>query len=178
MFVVEGDPEKPFFEQNPELRYLPEVRLLVHQHGEDKAGVYMWASYMFEDPRSKIYKVPIDDRTEMILSNYIEPRLIGSFDKEKVIQELAGIREAYPRLALTKSQLLYKTYADKIDEALAYVRSLDFDSSAERIMHIMEKVTKMWPTYEKAAEKMREDDAANSELRGGIKESHREKRGQ
>jgi IS1 family transposase len=171
MHAIEGDPEKDFFEQNPELRYIPDIKRQVDRFGEKKAGHFMWAAYMFEDPRSKIYKVPIDERTEIVLKGY----LAGKVDDAK-IEELRDIREAYPRIILTKNQILYKGYADKIDEANVYIRSLNFDTHGDKILSMLEKVTKMWPTYEKISEKMEEEESANSEVRRGVKESHREKR--
>lgn len=176
MHVIEGDPEKDFFEQNPEIKYIPEIKRAIEKFGEKKAGIYMWAAYMFEDPRSRIYKVPIDERTEIIHDNYITPKLFDSVPREQLLRELSELRQAYPRLILTKNQILYKGYADKIDEANVYIRSLSFDTHGDKILSMLEKVTKMWPTYEKISEKMEEEENANSEVRKGVKESHREKR--
>lgn len=172
MHAVEGDPEKEFFEQNPELRYYPEIKRLIEKHGEKKAGVYMWAAYMFEDPRSKIYRVPIDERTSIISENYLKPKL-----KEFSVNELSEIRSVYPRLILTKTQILYKGYTDKIDEANVYIRSLSFDTNEEKVMRMLEKLTKMWPTYEKICEKLEEEEAT-AQTRKGVVESYREKRAQ
>jgi len=171
MYVIEGDPEKSFFEQNPELRYIPEVAKLIRKYGEEKAGIYMWASYMFEDPRSKIYRIPIDERTELIKESYLSKRL-PDFD----VNDLSDVRAAYPTMVLTKTQILYKGYADKIDEANVFIRSLNFDTSGDKILHMLEKITKMWPTYEKIADKLQEEEASGSEVRKGIKESLRERR--
>jgi len=171
MHVVEGDQEKDFFDQNPELRYFPEIQRLIQKHGPKKAGFYMWATFMFEDPRSKIYKVPIDEKTDIIMKNY----LANKVDSPN-LSEIKEVRDFYPRLILTKSQILYKGYADRMDELNVYNRSLNFDTHGDKIISNLEKMTKMWPTYEKICEKMQEEDLANTEARGGVKESYREKR--
>jgi hypothetical protein len=171
MHIVEGDPELPFFEQNPELRYFPEIARLIAKHGETKAGHFMWATYMFEDPRSKMYKMPIDEKTQIIQEEYLSNKIdIGD------LKEIEEVRQFYPRLILTKTQILYKGYADRMDELNVYNRSLNFDTHGDKIISNLEKMTKMWTTYEKICEKMEEEDQVTTQTRKGIKESYREKR--
>lgn len=170
MHVIEGDPEQPFFKQNPELRYLPEIKVLIDKHGEDKAGIYMWATYMFEDPRSKIYKVPSDEKNAIILDNYMLPK-----DKTCQLTDLTQIRKVYPSIILTKTQVLYKSYADQMDEFMVHTKALPISTHADKKLSYLEKLTKMWPTYEKISEKMEEDEAI-AQTRKGTVESAREKR--
>jgi hypothetical protein len=168
--IVEGDPEKPFFEQNPELRYIPEIKVLIDKHGESKAGYYMWATYMFEDPRSKIYKVPLDEKKVIILENYLKVK-----DSTTNLEDIEKIRYSYPNIILTKTQVLYKGYADQMDEYMVYTKSLPIATHADKKLSYLEKLTKMWPTYEKITEKMNEEEAS-IQTRKGIVESPREKR--
>lgn len=170
MHIIEGDPEKPFFEQNPELRYLPDVKALIDQHGEKKAGIYMWATYMYEDPRSKIYKVPSDEKNTIILDNYMLPQ-----DASCKLIDLEHIRKVYPNIILTKTQVLYKGYADQMDEFMVHTKALPIATHADKKIVYLEKLTKMWPTYEKITEKMQEEDAI-TQTRKGVIESPREKR--
>lgn len=176
MNVIEGDPEKDFFEQNPEIRYLKDVNKFILKYGEKKTGFYMWAAYMFEDPRSKIYKVPIDERTEIVMDTFLTSKMEGSGTRDQITDELKEVRAAYPTIILTKNQILYKGYADQMDEFMVYTKALPIATHADKKVSYLEKLTKMWPTYEKIAEKMEEEESANSEVRKGVKESHREKR--
>lgn len=175
MYIIEGDPEKSFFEQNPEIRYFAETKALISSCGEEEAGIYMWAAYMFEDPRSKIYKVPIDERTDIVINNYAKERM-KDFSKSKFMKQLDPIRMFYPKLILSKTQILYKGYADQMDEFMVYTKSLPIASQADKKLIYLEKMTKMWPTYEKVSEKMVEEQEETSRTREGVHESYREKR--
>jgi hypothetical protein len=169
MHIIEGDPEQSFFDQNPEIRYISEVAKMIKKYGEKETGRMLWATYLLEDPHSKLYKIPHEEREQLVAENYIR----GEFK----IKDLEEIREAYPRLIMSKTQILYKGWADKIDEANAFVRRLKFETDGDKILTYLEKINKMWSSYEKIAEAMEKEENVNVEVRKGVKESLREKRG-
>lgn len=166
--LVTGNPESNFFEQNPELSVFRDVKQLINEVGKDRASTIMWAVYLTEDPRSKFYRMEKEERRNEVATFYLEE---PNFNWDE-IKELV---DAYPRMCLSKEQVMFKIWADKMDEAIAYVKHLDFDDDDVKILRIMEKVGKMWTTYETVKKKMLEEEGKD-QLRGGATKSLKERR--
>ena len=62
-----------------------------------------------------------------------------------------------------------------MDEFMVHTKALPIATHADKKIVYLEKLTKMWPTYEKITEKMQEEEAA-TQTRKGVVESPREKR--
>ena len=167
--LVGGNPDSDFFEQNPELQYFHQVKALIKAVGKERASKLMWAIYLVEDPRSKFYRMEKESRLKEVAQFYLEE---PDFDWEGDIKE---VLEAYPRLCLSKAQVMFKIWADKMDEAVAYLKQLNFEEDDTKIIRIMEKLGKMWDTFDKVKKKMVEEEQRD-QLRGGAVKSFKERR--
>jgi hypothetical protein len=165
---VKGNPEVDFFEQNQELRYIREVKELIKTHGETLAGRLMWAVYLVEDPNSSLYKMPLEEREVEVAEVYLD-------DPEFDWSILDDIRSRYGKLILSKEEFLFKIWADKLDEGMTYIKKLQFEDSATKIVALMEKIGKAWDQYDKAKKKMIETQKKDN-IRGGGQKSFREMR--
>ena len=68
-FVI-GDPDKDFFEQNPQIKLFPFCEAIMNRH-EKAASNVMWSLYVVEDPKSKIYyAMPYSERIELVEKKY------------------------------------------------------------------------------------------------------------
>lgn len=70
--MIKGLPEDDFWEHNWALRYVTEVADLIAAHGEEKAGRYMWAIWLFCSPRSDLFELEPEDKIEAIKMNYLK----------------------------------------------------------------------------------------------------------
>ena len=95
---ITGDPDRDFFEQNPELKYISEFKQFRAEH--KKPSRLLWAAYFMCDPKSQFYKIPEDARRVEIAKNYLEDE---GFDWSV----LKTIEQAWPRLILTKAEINY-----------------------------------------------------------------------
>lgn len=164
--MITGNPENDFFEQNPELKYLSEIKKAVKDYSKSESSKILWAIYLLEDIDSKFYRLPRDQRISEIKKNY--------YDLD--IQKFKELITAYPTLiGLTKEQRLYKIQADKLEELTIYLRDLTIETDFEKTLKIQEKMPKIWEGYDKVYNKMIETQSKNN-LRAGAVESAREKR--
>lgn len=170
MNLITGDPSIDFFEQNPELKYLGSFKELYNsdKYSYAEKSKIAWSIYLMEDPTSKFFRIPRDERKTEIETNYFE----GIIDWE----DLKNFTDSYSRLVLNKEQALFKIWADKLDELTAYLKSLNFDVEKEslRAERIMKEMDKIWRSYEKVRVSMIEAEK-QTRLRGGATESVREK---
>lgn len=168
MKLVTGDPDSDFFEQNPELKYFSQVDSLIAAHGKAEASRLMWATYLTEDPRSKFYRMEKGERRREVATYYLRQ---PDFDWESIKE----ICDAYSRMSLSKEQVMFKIWADKMDEGIAFVKHLSFDEDDTKILRILDKIGKLWDTYEKVKNKMIEEEQRD-QLRGGASKSFKERR--
>lgn len=164
--MITGNPDKDFFEQNPELKYKTEFKKLLEEYPKEASKV-AWATYLLEDPNSKFYRVPREERLKEVENNYYK------IDYKK----FKWFMDAYSRNVLTKEQSMFKIHCDKLDELTAFLKelSLDDESQFKKYISIMDKLPKIWDAFETIKTKMNEEES-KSKIRGGAKESSREKR--
>ncbi len=167
---VTGNPELDFFQQNPEVRYMDIGHEVIDKEGEKggKASRVMWAIYLAEDPESKFYRIPIDEKRADIAVRYLKDPDFNWEDIEYAIK-------MYPRFMLTKEQAMFKIWGDKLDELTQHLKSLDITTEDEKILKIMEKTEKIWGSYDKVKTKMI-DTLGKTQLHGNGAESKRESR--
>lgn len=164
MELVKGDPKADFWEQNPALRFLSDLKDVQNTKSSSKI---MWAVYLIEDPDSPFYKIPREDRISEVQANYY------NLD----IKKYNYLLNAYSRLCLTKEEAMFKIHMDSMDQLTSHLKSLDIgeDKDFNKMIKVMEKLPKIWEGLEKIKTKMI-DKKNKTALRGGAKQSAREKR--
>ncbi len=166
--LIQGDPDKNFWEYNKELKFVTPFKKLYDDYGDKESSKIMWAIYLTEDPRSRFYRIPREQRTVEVTSNYYP-----TFDPSKYQDAV----RSYGYLVLSKEENLYKVQYDKMDELTAYLKQLSFDDESEfkKSMQIMGKLAKMWTDLELVKNRMVES-SNKTNMKGGAKESARESR--
>ena len=56
--LIQGDPDKNFWEYNKELKFVTPFKKLYDDYGDKESSKIMWAIYLTEDPRSRFYRIP------------------------------------------------------------------------------------------------------------------------
>jgi hypothetical protein len=168
--AVRGNPALDFFEQNPELEFREPCVTLLKNEKKQEASKIMWAIYMLEDPDSQFYRLPVNQRKEEIENNFLKD---NKFDWEKYKYVVDG----YPSLVFSKEKYMFKIWSDKLDQLTSYLKDLDFskEKESEKALKIMKEMKPIWEGYEKVKGKMVEEESKTN-LRGGAKQSSREKR--
>lgn len=69
---IKGTPEGNFFEDNRDLRYVPQFADLIREHGEILAGKYVWAIWLVHSPRSDLFDMAMEDKIEWVKEEYLE----------------------------------------------------------------------------------------------------------
>lgn len=149
MSLISGDPSKDIFEQNPELEYISAVKDFIKSSGgKKKASKLLWAVYMTEDPNSKLYRImDIEERRSEVAKNYLN-------DEKFEWDDLDSICIQYARIALTKEEVFFTIWGQKLDELQVYLKQTDISSDPEGILKIMEKIPKVVDGYEKTKNAM------------------------
>lgn len=108
-----------------------------------------------------------EDRIQEVKNNYY------NID----IEEYKDLLQAYSSLCMSREEAMYKITSEKLDEVTTFLRSrsLDDESEFNKAIKILSNLGKMWDSVEKARSKMLDADSKIN-VRGGIKESYREKR--
>lgn len=149
MGLISGDPSKDIFDQNPELEYIGSIKNFIKESGsKKKASKLLWAVFMTEDPNSKFYRImDLEERRKEVSENYLED---VDFDWDS----LSEICKEYGRLVLTKEEIFFTIWGQKLDELQAYLKFTDIASDPEGILKIMEKIPKVLEGYEKTKNTM------------------------
>ena len=159
---IVGDPDKDFFDQNPELKYIPEFKQFRAEH--KKPSRLLWAVYFMCDPKSQFYKIPEEARRQEISRTYLEDE---NFDWE-IVSEL---EKAWPRLILTKAEINYDIWASKLDQLTVYLKELQFGEHDQLILNILDKSEKIWSSFKKVEALMKKEEKTT----GSVEESGLEK---
>lgn len=170
--MITGNPEKDFFEQNPELKQRPEFQGLLKNNSKSESSKIMWSVYFLEDPSSKFYNIPYEQRIKDI-QEVFNP----DFDpEERYTKEVISV---FPRVTMSKKKIMYKIQMDAMDSLTAHLKvlqeSIDEDSSFNKLVKVMEKLNKMWEGLDNIESKFLEEEH-NTQMKGGAKKSAREKR--
>lgn len=167
--IITGNPELPFFDQNPQLKYISVFDQILRQFPDDYDKV-LWAIYLTEDPSSKFYNMPRDQRRTEVAKNYLENERFNWHALEEVIVD-------YVRVTMSKEKLMYKMIVDKMESMVMRLKSLDEteDKDWRKIMNLLEKSSKIWDSLDKVKERLEQSEAVDN-MKGGGKKSFREKR--
>lgn len=168
MGLIKGNPERDFFDQNPEVAYFEPFAKVKKE--EKNASKICWAIFMREDPNSDFYRIPENQREEEIKKNYLK-------DEKFEFEDYKYLIDAWPRYCLEKEEAMFKIWGDKLDQLTQHVRTLDptIEKEEKRLVTIMEKMTKIWDAYDAVKSRMIESEQ-KGKIRGGSQESAREKR--
>ena len=149
MSLIQGDPSKDIFEQNPELEYISYIRDFIKDNkGKKKASKLLWAVYMTEDPNSKLYRVmDLEERRKEIAENYLNEPEFDWSDLDKICRD-------YGRLVLSKEEVFFTIWGQKIDELQVYLKETNISDDPDAILKIMEKIPKVIEGYEKTKNAM------------------------
>lgn len=90
-----------FFEQNPDLAYVPELKALIDYHGIEKAGKIMWAFWLVSHPESGIFDQPRDIKRRWVEENFLGWKL----DWDSI--DLADAWRCFPNLTMTIEERAY-----------------------------------------------------------------------
>lgn len=165
--MIVGNPELNFFDQNPELRYISEIKKAVADYSDKEASKILWAIYMIEDPNSKLYRIPKDKRIEEVRKNYYE---IDVDKFKELIKAYSGL------ISMSKEERMFKVHVDKLDELTSYLQNLTLSApdEFEKALKILEKLPKIWSGFDTVKTKLIESHEKTT-LRAGAVESAREK---
>lgn len=168
MAFVTGNPEQDFFTQNPELQYISEFVALREDVGDETASKILWSIYMIEDPNSKIFRMPTEDKILEVQTNYYP-----DYDPE----EYDDLPKVYAQYCMDKETWLYAIQIEKLDELTSGLKHLSIknDKQFTKYMRIMDKLPKIWDGLEKVKAKMISKQNKTG-LRGGARRSSRERR--
>lgn len=167
MSLAQGNIREDFFDQNSELTILSEVKKLLETEDKKEASKIMWAIYLLEDPNSIFYKMPREERIEEVNREFYKLDMVKH----------AKLIEQYNLMALTKEEIIFKSYADTMHKLASKLNELDLDSdSGLRVaVSILDKFPKIWDGFEKVKAKMK-DASSKTQIKANAKEGAREQR--
>lgn len=168
MSVVRGNPQVDFKEQNPQLCSFGVFKEVYDKHKEPSK--FCWSMFMIEE-MNKTYNqlagLSREQRIDEVIKTYY------NIDVSSPLY--VSLAEDYKKYALSKEEYLFSIQLRKLEELTLYLDQLDVtkDSEYEKIMKIMEKISKFWESLDKIKENM--INAANkTTIRGNAKLSKRE----
>ena len=167
-FIV-GNPEEDFFEQNPHLGVIgvfKEIRMTMEKEDASKT---CWSVYLLEDPDSKLWNIPKEDRSTEVKDNYYK------LDYDNLLVQNLIVN--YPTLCIPKEKRMFKIHSDMLDDLTMHYKSLDLsvDKEFERYLKIADKLPKMWDAMDKIKSRMFAE-GAQSGTKGSVTLSPSEKR--
>lgn len=148
MSLITGDPNKDIFEQNPEIEFISGIKEFIKKcGGKKKASKLLWAVYMVEDPNSKLFRImDREERMSEVAKNFLGDEKFDWSDLDTIIS-------SYGRIALTKEEVFFNIWSQKLDELQAYLKFTDISQDPESILKIMEKIPKIIDGYEETKNK-------------------------
>lgn len=119
--LVTGDPSVDFFQQNPELEFYPFVAKIKIDH-KKKASDILWALYMAEDPKSKIYHgLDYEERIDVVEKKY-------SVD---YVDDCVPYKDAYINAAMGPHERIFKRLNDKFQKMVIANEASDLEEATD-----------------------------------------------
>lgn len=132
-----GNAENDFWEQNPELNYIPEFRTAKNEYGTAQASRYAWAIVLMSHPKSKLSR--LDDKARVIAEQFLE---ITEEDFEALLDDNNFQEFADKVKAVSMTPLEYEMSRNM--DAIKKARNLVFNSSdAKAITTYLKEVPKV-----------------------------------
>lgn len=144
--LVDGDPDKDFWEQNPDVKYIPPFNKL---YKKKFGGEMMWVLYFLEDPKSVFHRQGPAEKREIISETYIE----GRFKMEDCEEYV----EAYNRECLTEAERAYKKWGEMLNSFQEHFMSLDFKKSLADKLKMLKEIDTLWKSYIQAERMAKEE---------------------
>lgn len=165
MSIISGDPNKNLFEQNPEIEFISGIKDFIKDIGSrEEASKFLWAVYMVDDPKSKLYKIMNEEeRMADVAKNYLQKE---DFDWNL----LSEIRKEYIKISLTKEEKFFTIWGQKIEELQIWLKQTSIIENTDQVVKIMKEIPKLVEGYEKVKNEMLAE-KRKGRLRGGGKES-------
>lgn len=143
---VSGDPDRDFWEQNPELKYKKPFNAL---YKEKEGSRIMWAIYLTSDVKSRFHRYGPDEKRKEISETYIKRRFKLS-DYESYI-------ESYVEECLTEKERNYKKWGDMLRDFDKHFDSMSFNTSLKEKMEMLKQRDKLWKSYIEAESSAKEE---------------------
>lgn len=145
---IQGDPEKDFFEQNPEVQYIEDFRKLIDEEGSrERASRVMWAMYLVYDPNSDWYNMSTPEKKELARDNYLK-------DKEFDFDEYRWLRKAYESQLLHITEKHFNVWVRKLEQMTNRMDDLNVDDGSDKVlMTYFTKLNSIWDTVHKVRER-------------------------
>lgn len=158
---VEGNPEHDFWEQNPQLRYFDQTKKLIEDIGEEKASKVMWAVFLLLDTGSKFRTIDYEERKKIISDNYLN-------DSRFNWEEFNYLIDAYPEMAMSPAQQIYKVLYDKFNDAVRQIKNSDISDDREfaKFVALFSKLDTMFKGLATAEDRYKQEKAVFIETRG------------
>lgn len=158
--LVTGNSDKPFFEQNPDIKYFPEVNKLVEKYGEEDAGKIMWAINMTEDIKGTFYGLEKELKQKYVNDLYLKD--INNFDWDDPL--VTKVIERYPDRAMPPEKRRYKRLQDSFDLQLKQLNEDDKDTTMalQRLQKMLEQAKESWLKEDQELEQARGSKQPNS----------------
>lgn len=124
--MINGSPqnEKEFFDLNPDLIYVPELKALIDYHGIEKAGKIMWAIWLTAHPASGIFDQSRDDKRMWVEQNYLGYKI--DWDAP----DLADVWRVFPHLTMTIEERMYHDGMMLYEMSVRDARHMDVNKRA------------------------------------------------
>lgn len=89
MNIIYGTVDQPFFEVNPEFKYIKEFVDLIKKEGEERAGLLLWCFYLVYSSKSQWVLESFDTRVKNVENHYLQ----ASLDLDKYEKYISKFKE-------------------------------------------------------------------------------------
>ena len=151
-----GDTEQDFFEQNPDLRYLPAYNRLIKVYGKENASKISWAIVIINHPDSRISRR--EDKFELIQREYLKEvafdfesetyiELIESFNDDmlspiqsEISEFLIAMRKSRRNVLSSDDANKVATFIEKYPKSMQQIRALQAELIKDEKMLVKRKL--------------------------------------
>lgn len=159
---VTGDPGNNFFDQNPEVKYIPEFQKLIKDEGKERASEVLWALYLTTDPKSDWATMSIDERRQLADETYLSEPI--DWEKYKYLVNI------YESLILTRAEYIFNVWERKAEQMTSYLDQLEFGTDDDKtILTLFKQADEIWDKLEKVRESFnKEREKLSKATRGDV----------
>lgn len=171
--IVQGSPEKSFWEQNVEIELLPQCQNLIREHGTELSSVIAWVSYLVFHPESTLVRTIVDhDNRYEVIKGKLATDIPDTLDEFYTAYEKEV--DSFLDAILSKGQKLYRRWEDELDRLTANIAK---ESSVKNRITYMLNVDKISEALDKARDYMlAEEKNSATQMYGKGHEGYAERR--
>lgn len=145
MEFINGDPEKDFLTQNPELKLIPFVKNLIK--GKKDTNAILWSLYLVEDPKSKFYTaLSKEERIDIVQKTY----------NVNYEEDCGYLVQDYAKMTMSINERNYKFLNDKLQAMLLEIGGADLEDATD-FFGKLPNITKGMDVFEAKYKKEIED---------------------